>query len=157
MTNFEYYKEEILDISKRGASLGMFTEAGKVKVCECNQTSCNECGFHTPGRVDNCSANRMKWLYEEHIEPPKQPKLTKKERQFCELVERGWIARDSDERLYYFKEEPAKNARHKRWEHVPFSKVIEIDQFDDCYFYFITWDDAEPWSIEDLLKLEVEE
>ena len=152
MTNFEYYKEEILNIINDGDSFAVCKNSNKP--VRCDSITCEEC---ISSDEQGCDKGVYNWLYSEYTEQPKQPKLTKKERQFCELVEKGWIAIDADERLYYFKEEPAKDIKRKTWEAVPFSKVIEIDQFDDCYFYFITWEDTEPWSIEDLLKLEVEE
>lgn len=151
MTNFEYYKETILEIMNQGYSCHCAFSVVDNKPNLCSERFCKNCDFYKTG----CSPRAaVRWLYEEHKE---QLKLTKKERQFCELVETGWIARDADERLYYFKEEPARDKQRKVWDEVPFSKIIEINQFDNCNFSFITWEDEEPWSIEDLLKLEVEE
>ena len=148
MTNFEYYKKEILEITNKGYDVAVINN--KPVSCE-SLEYCTECQLKNHR---GCYLNLTKWFCAEHIE---QPKLTKKERHFCELVETGWIARDVDESLYYFEEEPARDKKRKVWDEVPFSKVIEIDQFDDCDFDFITCEDREPWSIEDLLKLEVEE
>ena len=153
MTNFEYYKEDILALTN-SINVGITIPTKTMKPGECTGFDCGKCYLGTS--KNGCSKALVRWLYSEHVEQPKILTLTKKEKQFCELVDTGWIARDSDERLYYFKEEPAKNARHKRWEAVPFSKVIEMNQFDNCDFDLITWDDTEPWSIEDLLKLEEE-
>lgn len=148
MTNFEYYKEAIMEIVSHGYDIAVAVLDDNPIACA--KVDCTDCQLNH-GR---CHLNLIKWLYEEHKEPHK---LTKKERHFCELVETGWIARDVDESLYYFEEEPARDKKRKVWDEVPFSKVIEIDQFDDCDFDFITCEDREPWSIEDLLKLEVEE
>lgn len=53
-----------------------------------------------------CSVKRLiKWLAEEYVEPVK---LNKKERLFCELVETGYVARDSNNRLYWYKNIPNK-------------------------------------------------
>ena len=152
MTNFEYYKEEILGLANTD-TVGIAILTDTMKPVECAGCSCDNCYLHIKG---GCSKALVRWLYSEHVEQPKTPTLTKKEKQFCELVDTGWIARDSDEQLYYFEEEPAKNKRHKRWEQVPFSKVIEMNQFDNCNFSFITWEDTDPYNIENLLKLEVE-
>ena len=150
MTNFEYYKEEILKIINDGSAFGVCKNCNQPIACEDYQ--CETCIAEGLGFCDKVI---YPWLYAEHEE---LSKLNKKERQFCELVESGWIARDEGEnQLYYFDEEPVKDAKHKIWESVPFSRTIALHQFNNCNFDFITCDDKEPWSIEELLKLEVEE
>lgn len=159
MTNFEYYKDEILEITNKGNAFGLY----KSKPISCIDVKCVNCDFSSSKKHNNpCSVNRMKWLYEEYVKPPKQPKLTKKERQLCELVETGWITRDESGCLNYYIKKPEKRDQYKYgyW-------VVNSDDdkkynnnISSCLntpFSFITWDDAEPWSIEDLLKLEVEE
>lgn len=85
MTNFEYYKEQILEtVNKHSTNFAVVDG----KPISCAVTPCPDCQIK--GGI--CAVERIKWLYEEHIE---QPKLTKKERQFCELIETGWIARDN--------------------------------------------------------------
>ena len=148
MTNFEYYKEEILEIINKGNSLGVC----KGKPVSCSSIECRKCiSYGLPG----CSKGVYDWLYTEHKE---QPKLTKKERQFCELVETGWICRDAISNLWLFEKRPEKKY-YPSWT-VPNDKDnsygICITKFPGN-FSFITWDDAEPWSVEDLLKLEVED
>lgn len=85
---------------------------------------------------------------------PQKPKLTKRERAFCELFKTGWITRDafSDLEWYELKLYKIKSC----WE------LGEGDCFDMMFipyinemFKFITWEDEEPWAVEDLLKLEV--
>ena len=139
-TNFEFYKDEILKISRQEAGFGVIN--GKVK--KCTQMNCVQCLFY-----DKCLSERFAWLYAEHIE---QPKLTKRERAFCEAVQTGWIARDENELLWLFGDSSDIAKDNCEW-------------ISDSYFYqikgelfnFVKWEDEKPWAVEDLLKLEVEE
>lgn len=144
MTNFEYYKKEILEITNNGDNVAVRDD--KPIACE-SLEYCTECEI----KYGDCQFARTKWFCAEHIE---QPKLTKKERQFCELVETGWIARDGDGLLVYYVQKPKRG--DNCW--IPYSDVLRIDnRFPYIGFPFIKWEDKKPWSIEDLLKLEVEE
>ena len=143
MTNFEYYKEEILNIINDGNSLGVC----KGKPVKCTSIECSEC---ISSDEQGCDKGIYPWLYAEHKE---QPKLTKKERQFCELVETGWISRCKNGNLCIYSRKPTKltNCWFSNYDNYADLTLFKLD------FSFITWDDAEPWSVEDLLKLEVEE
>ena len=155
MTNFEYFKDIILKITNRGEHLAIVD--GKPVACE----SFNDCRDCCQLDMANCQIDRMKWLYAEHIE---KPRLTKKERQFCELVESGWIARNKNGDLYFYEpyiEPPYKldKADSTIWRHDAMMYFLSDENSDlfHIQFTFIKWGDTEPWSIEDLLKLEVEE
>lgn len=142
MTNFEKYKDEILEISRtQPIAINKRRNAPE----ECSYNVCSECLLHE-GTYCNQKAI-FQWLYSEYQEPA--PKLTKKERAFCEIVRHGYIARDKDECLHIYRVPPSKNSLEwtgQSW--------IELG----CdFFSFILWEDKKPWSIEDLLKLEVEE
>lgn len=127
MTNFEKYKDEILDIIKNGWI--KVTKDGKMTVCS---SKCEDCAFYY-NNVGGCRNAFIKWLYAET-----KPTLTAKERAFCEIIQGGYITREKDGKLFY-------------WYGI--SICIEIESFN---FPFITWEDEKPWSIEELLKLEVE-
>jgi hypothetical protein len=159
MTNFEHYKKEILNITNRGYNVAVVdnepTACGFVQ-------NCRGCQLANADAKWRCHLNRMEWLYEEYIEPPKQPKLTKKERQFCELVETGWICRTRIGILVYRLEDnkPSKDYTRGIWygDNIRSKVMINVhEMFPSINFSLITWDDEEPWRIEDLLKLEVEE
>lgn len=83
---------------------------------------------------------------------PKAPKLTKRERVFCEFVEKGYIARDENGNLIYYATKPEKGAYIHEW----FSSGTFM-RLKKEFFEFITWEDDKPWAVADLLKLEVEE
>lgn len=83
-----------------------------------------------------------------------KPKLTKRERAFCELIPDGYIARDKDTDLWWHEYRPIKDGI-REW--APGGEYINLELFDEIPFMFITWEDDEPWAVEELLKLEVEE
>ena len=144
MTNFEYYKDTILELVQDGMAF-MINKNGKIDSCE-KYGDCEECIFD----CHSCDVDIIEWLYEEHIE---KPKLTKKERQFCELIETGYICRDSIGELWWFQFKPNKKPS-KCWDD---GGLMNYMSALPCKFLFIQWEDEEPWSIEELLKLEVEE
>ena len=139
-TNFEFYNEDIQKIinSKEiRCVVGAF--ADKIGT----ETTC-------PDGCYQCYINLFKFLCAEHIE---QPKLTKRERAFCEIVQTGLIARDEDGGIHLFEKagDPYKSDREWLMESEYGDYIrIKSDEFD-----FIRWEDENPWSIEDLLKLEV--
>lgn len=62
MTNFEYYKEEFLDIAKRGYD-PVVTIEGKVQSCA--EISCNKCVWMND--LVGCNAARYIWGYSEYV------------------------------------------------------------------------------------------
>ena len=82
------------------------------------------------------------------------PKLTAEERTFCEAIaypQNKYIARDKDGDLFFFNDTPIRN--ESEWVSEHFYATFKIAKSN---FPFIKWED-EPWSIEDLLELEVQE
>lgn len=138
MTNFEKYKDEILILAKNNRGFAFRMN----KITACKLSGCENCIF-----TGSCIANRIKWLYEEYQEPAL--KLTKKERIFCEIVRHGYIARDKDGSLCVYDSFPVQ--RILNWFEDLWIKI------DPDTFRFITWESGKVWSIESLLKLEVEE
>lgn len=143
MTNFEFYKEEILNLINSGRVVAKVNG----KIVSCGATKCTDCDFG-----GNCERNRFTWLYAEHIE---KPMLNKYERALCEALRTGWLARDKDGGVYGYKEKPAKS--NNRWEGkwIGFFQLMMYNS--EIKFDIIKWEDKEPWSIEELLKLEVRE
>ena len=147
-TNFEFYKDEILEIVKKRTCFGVAN--GEVKSCD--EIGCTEqCIFHE-GKHFCLLYSIIEWLYAEHVE---QPKLTKRERAFCEAVQTGWIARDEHGDLGFFVVEPTQVLNI--WATNSFEGSYHIPKHMSKMFSFIKWEDEQPWAVEDLLKLEVEE
>lgn len=142
MTNFEKYKDEILGISRTQAiAINKRRNAPE----KCSYSVCSECLLHE-GTYCNQRAI-FQWLYSEYQEPA--PKLTKAERGFCEILQKGYIARDENGSLFVYDALPIRSER--TWSGFNWRQL-------DCSSYpFITWESGRAWSIEDLLKLEVEE
>ena len=142
MTNFEKYKDEILGIS-RTQTIAISKRRNAPE--KCSNSVCSECLLHE-GTYCNQKAI-FQWLYSEYQEPAS--KLTKAERGFCEILQKGYIARDENGNLFVYDALPRRSERI--WSGFNWRQL-------DCSFYpFITWESGKAWSIEDLLKLEVEE
>lgn len=148
MKNVDYWKDVILKSD------------GKIAVSNnipqrCADVKCSKCSFcpHT------CTGDFHRWLYEEHVE---RPTLTSKEHKFCEILEDGYLARyvgRYGSGLHWYKYEPRKIA--SVW-HMPDLSAeydyIDLEKFEEMIpFKFITWEDEKPWSIKDLLALEVKD
>lgn len=152
MTNFEKYQDSVLAFLKNYDNLPAVVK-GRPHYCAIDV--CSRCDLH--GRDDHCCHRGfVEWLYQEYKEVPM---LTKREWEFCKVVEHGWIARDKNGRLCYFNSIPYRDVYDHIWD-------IKGEEFDfvelslfkfQSKFPFIQWEDEEPWSIEELLKLEVEE
>ena len=82
-------------------------------------------------------------------------KISKRDKCFLEYLNEKYkyIARDKDEDLYFYTEKPEKSIEeeYEGWNGYAF-KITDIFGVN---FPMIKWEDEEPWSIEDLKKLEV--
>lgn len=141
MTNFEYWKDRILIIMEEG-NIAVVDE----KPVRCLYVKCEDCLFSPSGK---CAEKLFNWLYSEHKE---NPKLTKRERKLCEALETGWIAADKSGRVYWYSYVPMKGKRG--YEKSDRFMCISSAGF---YFAFMDFEDKEPWMVENLLQLEVEE
>lgn len=156
MTNYEFYKEEIEMRYRNGESFAL-TKQGCV--VNCSSIDCSVCMFSASCNPDTynllCGDRKMVWAVQEHIE---KPKLTNREKQFCELFgyKDVWFARDRTGELFmYVSEFPYRSNDGECW--YTEGSMMQMDIFGDVLFSFIKWEDEEPWSIEELLKLEVVE
>ena len=141
ITNFEKYKDEILSITDFGDNIA-FVDG---KVCIRNHMiDCSDCSFGELNGMDTCYKNIVEWLCSYT-----KPTLTRRERAFCEYAQIGHITRDQNGQLFHAVELPIK-------EELAWSGGVRCEHIEYVDFNFITWDDEEPWSVEDLLKLEVE-
>ena len=94
-------------------------------------------------KYEGCMCN---WLDSEHKEPIT---LSEAERIILENGNKdfNWIARDKSGALYVYTEKPRKN--DTIWENT--SRSFELTYFNHL-FQFITWNDSEPYNVEELLK-----
>ena len=109
----------------------------------------DNCGKHI-GRSQECSDQLRKWAESEYVETPV---ITSKEKKFLDLLlpNYKYIARDKNGFLLAYTEKPIKIL--ETW---GIANCALINMFD-IKFDFIKREDEEPWSIEDLKKLEVKD
>lgn len=143
--------------------------AEKTRICtvEITRIYKNEDGMLSPEDFKyHLEAVLENYLHVEHIHVakiqdfvfPNQPKvkLTKGERAFCELIGSGYIVRDKNCDLTWHEKKPKKSMDCGVWYQFD-GKHIDLELFNEIPFMFITWEDEEPWAVEALLMLEVEE
>jgi hypothetical protein len=137
MTNFEKYKEEILDLNNRGLMFGVVDDEprGCIDIKDCEGCQFNPYPYRE-FTLENCIGATVEWLYQE----PKQ-KLTKDEFGFLMGIGR--------------------NSQFKIYRNVNMALLLVDEEYfyemtiNPLYFPFIQFGDA-PRSVEELLKLEVE-
>lgn len=150
MTNFEKYMNTIVSICNQDSTNVAVAMNIRTEVLgRCSEVGCECCKFSSRFSGNGrCEVNLVRWLFSEYQEPA--PKLTKKERAFCEIVKDGYIARDKNRGLAYHSNLPEYYDSSEYW--VPDFGIVKISQ---QYFNFITCEPGKAWSIKDLLKLEV--
>ena len=147
MKNREKFAKEILDIACKGNHFGV-TKAGEI--ISCPETDCEKCLFNDD--ID-CDVSLEQWSESEYIE---KPTITSKEKKFLDILlpDCKYIARDSSNALYVYYKKPIRNK--ECWLSDDSYYCVSRDLYGSM-FGFIKWDDEEPWSIEDLKKLEVKD
>lgn len=145
MKNYEAFKEEIMMILVNDESLAV--RDGKPGYC--GEIPCECCDFR-PEKLYVCGEAKRNWLNAEYVE---MPKLTRREWHLCKALKTRYLARGENGALYLHEEKPHKSGG--MW----FSPgvIISVKNIMPDGFNFIQWQDEEPWSVEGLLKLEVEE
>ena len=137
MTNFEKYKNELLE-----GKYAVSKEANELKFCF--DLKCIDCK-HSNGYA--CVNEILKWGFKEA-----KFELNRRQRAFCEMVETGWLARDINGDLYYFRDNAPINKGgiwYKKEGHDKVERISGFDMYPD--FPFITWKDN-PVSIEELMS-----
>lgn len=156
MNNYEFHKDTIATLYKTGSS---FAVNKKGILATCATVGCLGCIFafsnnkNTPGL--SCGDRKMMWALQEHIE---KPTLNKYERAFCEALQIGWIARNRiNGRISIFTKKPTREA--SGYWYIKDGNCFAISHFaafnHELKFDFIQFENEEPWSVEELLKLEV--
>lgn len=143
MNKLEKYFEELKNI--RG-TVAIVNDEPK----ECVEIECLKCKRDVTG---GCSHKILiEWLAEEYVE---KPELTLNEHKLCQVLKNGWLARDKFNGLIFHVKKPL-TKDDIEW--IPSGSVFKISDlmFEDAKFKFIKWEDKEPWSVENLLKLEIE-
>ena len=139
MKNWEFYEEEL---KKYNLIFAMKDN----QICSCASVPCNRCAFNMD-ESRTCNVAKVKWLYQEHKEPIV---LTDDEKALCKLFDRGWIARDKDDSLYWYENKPGGKS-DQRWTFRNGSYgdlSLRLNKFfPQCKFDFIRWKDEESWEV----------
>lgn len=146
-TNMEHYRSEILENLH---SINLFGVVNGNCVTNCNLTKCKCCDFSSyknDGTAGMCHIRRIEWMMSEY---KPEPVLTAREKHFVEFIYEGWIARDEIGSLYWHKQKPYK---HMQLEWKNEERYLQVDAVLRNAFPFITWEDEEPWAVEELRKL----
>ena len=145
-TNMEHFRSEIKEIIARHKHFLPAVVDGKP--VECEGLGCNKCMLYEA--TEPCSIHFVKWLMSEY---KPEPVLTEREKHFVEFAQEGWLARDEEGDLWWYREKPEKGT--ESWKNgkvlYSFKGMLDFKQ----YFRFITWEDEEPWSIKRLRELKV--
>ena len=154
MKNKEKFAKEIFDVACRGDSIAVTIANNEIVPCE--SIECEKCIFKVK-EYEKCSDKIKKWCESEYVD---KPKLTKNEKLYLNMIKPDYmyIARDKNGLLFIYSEIPYRNNDSNAWRVESsgnFEKVL--DSLKDVEFDFIKWKDKEPWSIEDLKKLEVKD
>ena len=151
MKNREKFAKEILDIVCKGNHFGV-TKSGEITFCDLFK--CDMCKFNDSTGEKNCRTKRYEWSESEYVE---KHTITSRENNFLNLLLPKWkyIARDSNNELYIYNEKPER--RDCDWYSNDGILFRISTRFFGNMFGFIKWYDEEPWSTEDLKKLEVKD
>lgn len=145
MTNGEFYKEKIKKIEKSKIGISIINN----KPVEC-EVQCNLCKRNI--QIGFCSDLKLiEWYNSEYI-PPK-PKLTKRQKAFCECFIGYWLVRQPDGVLQLFNWIPDK-IENGEWVEKDGDPIKSMKFFNEMFpeFDFIKTED-EPINLYHILKL----
>lgn len=156
MKNKEKFAKEILDIACNGRNIAV-TKDNKVVYCSdipCESCMFNSCGKHI-GRAQVCLDRLREWSESEYVE---KPTITSREKNFLGSIISNfkYIARDSNDALYIYYNKPKRNSMDNWIVDDNNYYYVSRDMYGNI-FNFIKFENEEPWSIEDLKKLEVKD
>ncbi len=150
MKNKENFAKEILDIACKGYPFSV-TKSGEITFCDCFK--CDMCKFYVPADYKSCRIRRYEWSESEYVE---KPTISSREKKFLDVLLPEWkyIARDSNNSLCIYPIKPIRFGKCWMVKNDYNYYYVSRDMYGSM-FDFIKWEDEEPWSIEDLKKLEV--
>lgn len=99
MTNFEKYKDEILEVLKTTNKLAVTKDN---KIVPCFGTPCSQCILYL--KYKGCNRGWKKWADAEYVEPKVFTDAEKAIIKSCEKIK--YVARDSDGDLYFYTSKP---------------------------------------------------
>ena len=139
MTNREWLLNKMQNMSDEELGEYLAQTIHKCKFCLIDSEY--ECGK----KIRCCDDEIANWLKSEHKEPIT---LSEAERIILENINKDykWICRDKGGNMHVFKAKPIKH--HTYWD---IGSSYSLCAFNHL-FQFITWNDEQPYNIEELLK-----
>ena len=146
----KYFKE----LSKIDGDIAIINDKPKECYYNYNKSTCKNCrrNLFKNDSEQMCSVHGLiEWLAEEYIE---KPELTLNEYKLCQILKKGWLARNKFNGLILHVTKPSIKD-NIAW--ISSGSAFEVSNlmFEDVKFEFIKWEDEKPWSVEDLLRLDV--
>lgn len=146
MTNFEKYKDEILEVLKTTNKLAVI-KGNKVAPCFC--TPCCECILWLKDK--RCHRGWKKWANAEYVEPKTFTNAEKAIIKSCEKIK--YVARDRNGDLYFYIDKPIYDKRTGMWQG---PSCVDAYRLTDEPFNAIKVEDEEPTSREEILGIKEE-
>lgn len=143
MTNFEKYKDEILEVLKTTNKLTI-TKDGRI--VPCFGTPCEECILYL--KYKGCSDGWEQWAKAKYVEFKVFTDAEKAVFKACKSLQ--YAARDADGDLYFFPKKPSRIAPMSTWIG---SGCIRSTILTDEPFNAIKVEDKEPTSREEILEI----
>lgn len=139
-TNYEHYKEEIIEALLKAGGCEFVATHTNIITHNCNRVSMSEC--------KECDERFIEWLNAEYKEPVT---ISKIEFTILNEVDDKWkyMARDDNGDLFLYEDRPEKMA---------YSWIDDKNGYYHCFhafnelFKFVKWEDNEPYLIDDLLN-----
>ena len=146
MTNFEKYKDEILEVLKTTNRLAITRDN---KIVPCFSIPCDECILYL--KYKGCSEGWQKWADAEYVEPKVFTDAEKAIIKSCKNIK--YAARDSDGGLYFYTSKPKFYIDGGFWSSI---KGAMAQILTDEPFNAIKVEDEEPTSREEILGIKEE-
>ena len=149
MNNFEFHKDAIEELFREKIAFAV-TENNVITTCRIGCSNCIFSTMNNPHTVGlSCGDRKMMWAMKEYTE---QPKLTKKEKQFVDMMGADtYLARSKGGSLFLYDLKPYKD----EYDWCSHACYFPMSVFHGLEFTFIRWEDKEPWGIDMLSKLGV--
>lgn len=155
MINADKYKEELRTLNSNKDFERWGVDKKTNKFCPCCGLACKNCVMHAiedeheRKNYVGCNHARMKWMLSEYVEPIILMELEYKILKFlADNTNNMYISRTKTGNIFLHRGNPKKDKENGLWigeyptSLIPFNKL----------FKFITWEDEEPYSINDILK-----
>lgn len=152
MLNKEEQGKDIIELALAGKGIAL--DIRTMKVCGCNDISCDYCRFNEenyPYKQGNCEKNCFHWANSEYIEPKVFAEQEKAVLKALDKIE--WIVKNRDGEVWGFtdKEDKPYKIKESIWCNEK-GVCIDLSDITSCKFEAIKWEDTEPTSREEILN-----